>query len=86
MGATVPVRPQVDRAGVAWVQRGRFWWAGEFAGGHYHVTFNERIRDGFDVIHSDGRSPFKEVPGPAATEVLEGLKGWIVATGGELPQ
>lgn len=86
MGATVPVRPtRVDANGLAWTFRGRWWWASEFAGGFYHVTFNERTKDGWDVLHSDGRGPFREVVGADAEMVVAGLRAWIVAGGGELP-
>lgn len=85
MSAVIPVRPIVDAGGICWTQRDRFWWAGEFAFSHYHVTHGDPRPGEWTVLHSDGRSPFREITGPDAEVVVSGLKAWIVAGGGEVP-
>lgn len=86
MGAVLPARPSVDARGLEWIGRGQWWWSAVWAGTSYHVTFNQRGRDSWDVLFSDGLTPFRTLTGPAADVVVQGLVAWLAAQGHEVPQ
>lgn len=85
VGAVLPVRPRVDVHGLSWGQRARWWWASTSGHGSYHVLWGDPRPGEWYVMYSNFESPYREVTGAAAAQVIAGLVAWLQAEGHEVP-